>query len=84
MENNEFNEFNEVNQAGLPAKISVWTKVKNFLFQEITITETELELTPRQEKVFKAVHDFWCQEITGQKIKDFLFQEVKIIDNIEL
>ena len=76
----------------LPAEVTVWTKIKNALFYEIKV-----ELTPKQEKLFKEVHDFWNQEITGQKVKDFLFyeitgekvknflfQEVKIIDNIKL
>lgn len=76
----------------LPTEISVWTKIRNFLFQDIA-----LELTPKQEKVFQEVHDFWTQEITGQKVHDFLFyeitgekvkkflfQEIKIKDNIEL
>lgn len=80
----------EVNN--LPSEISLWTKIRQFLFQDIS-----LELTPKQEKVFQEVHDFWNQEITGQKVKDFLFyeitgekvknflfQEVKIIDNIKL
>mgnify|MGYP003296616818 CR=1 FL=1 len=57
----------------------VWTNIKNFLFQEITVT-----MTPKQEKVLREVHDFWHQEITGQKIHDFLFQEIKIVDNISL
>lgn len=73
MENN----FN--NASNLPTEISVWTKIKNFLFQDITLT-----LTPKQEKVFKEVHDFWNQEVTGQKVHDFLFQEIKITDNITL
>ena len=46
----------------------IGTKIKNALFYEIKV-----ELTPKQEKVFKEVHDFWNQEITGQKVKDFLF-----------
>ena len=60
--------FSKVN---LPSEVSVWTKIRNFLFQEIEIT-----LTPKQEKVFKEVHDFWNQEITGQKVQDFLFYEI--------
>ena len=65
--------------SNLPGVISVWSKVRAFLFQEIDLNkEIKLELTPKQEKVFKEVRDFWCQEITGQKIKDFLFQEIKI------
>ena len=55
----------------LPTEISVWSKIRNFLFQDIA-----LELTPKQEKVFQEVHDFWTQEITGQKVHDFLFYEI--------
>lgn len=57
----------------LPTKVNAWTKVKNFLFQEITI-----ELTPKQEKIFKEVHDFWYQDITWSKVKDFLLQDIEI------
>ena len=78
MENLENGVANETAQA-LPAEVSIWTKVKNFLFQEITVT-----LTPKQQKVFQEVHDFWHQEITAKGIHDFLFQEIKIVDNITL
>lgn len=57
----------------LPTKVSAWTKIKNFLFQEIT-----LELTPKQEKVFQEVHDFWHQDVTWQGIKDFWLQDIEI------
>lgn len=63
----------------LPSEVSVWTKIRNFLCQDI-----RLVLTPKQEKVFQEVHDFWHQEITGQKIKDFLFKEIEITGDIEL
>ena len=82
---------NSVNN-NLPSEISVWTKVRNFLFHDI-----KLDLTPKQEKVFQEVHDFWTQEITGQnvhdflfyditgeKVKNFLFKEIEITDNIRL
>ena len=59
----------------VPTKISTWTKIKNFLFQEITLT-----MTPKQELVFQEVHDFWHQEVN----RDFWFKEIKIIDNITL
>lgn len=85
------------NRAGLPSEVSVWSKIRNFLFKEVTITDAELVLTPKQEKVFKEVHDFWNQEITGQKVhdflfynitgesvKNFLFKEIEITDNIKL
>lgn len=55
----------------LPAKVSVWTKVKKFLCQDIVV-----ELTPKQEKVFKEVHDFWHQEITGEDVKKVLYHEI--------
>ena len=83
---------NRVNSNNLPTEVSVWTKIRNFLCQDIA-----LELTPKQEKVFQEVHDFWTQEITGEKVhdflfyeiteekvKNFLFKEIKITDNIEL
>ena len=83
---------NSVNSNNLPTEVSVWTKIRNFLCQDIA-----LELTPKQEKVFQEVHDFWTQEITGEKVhdflfyeitgekvKNFLFKEIKITDNIEL
>ena len=85
------------NKAGLPSEVSVWSKIRNFLFKEVAITDAELTLTPKQEKVFKEVHDFWNQEITGQKVhdflfynitgssvKNFLFKEIEITDDIQL
>lgn len=57
----------------LPTKITGWTKVKNFLFQDVTV-----ELTPKQEKVFQEVHDFWHQDITWSKVKDFFLQDIEI------
>lgn len=85
------------NRAGLPSEVSVWSKIRSFLFKEVEITDIELTLTPKQEKVFKEVNDFWNQEITGQKVHDFLFyditgskvknflcQEIEITDNVQL
>ncbi len=76
----------------LPAEISVWTKIRNFLCQDMV-----LELTPKQEKVFQEVYDFWNQkitgeslhkflfyEITGEKVKKFLLKEIEITGDIEL
>lgn len=57
--------------AALPRKVDAWTKIKNVLFYEI-----KLELTPKQEKVFKEVHDFWHQEITGEDVKKVLLHEI--------
>ena len=38
---------NRVNSNNLPTEVSVWTKIRNFLCQDIS-----LELTPKQEKSF--------------------------------
>jgi len=83
---------NDFNKATLPSEVSVWTKIRNFL-----CTNIEVELTPKQQKVFQEVHDFWNQEITGEKVhdflfyditgekvKNFLFQEIEIVDNIQM
>lgn len=58
--------------SNLPAKPSIWTKVKNILFYEIKV-----ELTPEQQKVENEINEFLHKEITWQSIKDFLFKEVK-------
>ena len=76
MEENNVNVAEPMNagvQGGqtLPTKVSVWTKIKNFLCQDITV-----ELTPKQEKVFKEVHDFWSYDITGQDVKNVLTHEI--------
>ncbi len=78
MENLENNLSNtQLNNA--IAQVSVWTKVRNFLFQEINVT-----MTPKQEKVLQEVHDFWHQDVTAKSMHDFWFQEIKIVDNITL
>lgn len=62
---------NEV-RADVPAEISTWTKIKNFLFQEVRV-----ELTPRQAEVFNSINSFWHQEITDEQANAFLFQKMK-------
>ena len=59
--------------SGVPAKVSVWSKIKQFLCQEITV-----ELTPRQERAFKEVYDFWHQDITVAGTKEFWLQDIEI------
>lgn len=58
MDNNENNSV----YTKVPANVSPWTSFKNFLFQDIVV-----ELTSKQEKVFKEVRDFWTQEIYFDK-----------------
>ncbi len=60
----------------LPTKVSVWTKIKNFLFQDIKV-----ELTPKQQKIEDEINEFLHQEITWGKIHDFLFQEISFKKN---
>ena len=55
MENNE-NKSSVYTQ--VPAKVSAWTSFKNFLFQDIVV-----EITPKQQRVFREVRDFCTQEI---------------------
>ena len=58
-------------QFNLPQKVSVWTKVKNFLFQDIKV-----ELTPKQQAFEDKLNEFLHQEITWEKVHNFLFQEI--------
>ena len=72
----EYN-LNENAESNLPAKQSVWTKLKDFLFQEIDLNKPiVLELTPKEEKVLTEVHDFLFQEIKFPELHDFLFQDI--------
>ncbi len=65
--------------SALPKKIGLWSKVKNFLFQEIDLNKkVVLELTPKEEKVLKEVRDFWLQDVQFPELHDFLFQEITI------
>ena len=54
-------------------KPSVWTKIKNVLFAEISV-----ELTPYQQKIENEINDFLHQEITWKSIKDAALAEVPI------
>lgn len=59
------------NETNLPAKPSIWSKLKGFLTYEIKV-----ELTPYQQKVEDEINEFLHQEITWQSFKSFLFQEI--------
>ena len=65
--------FDGMAQAGpaAPAKLSVWTKLKGFLLQDVS--EMKLELTNGERKFV----DFWKQDVTVDKVYNFLFQEIK-------
>lgn len=62
-------------QTNLPQEVSVWSKIKAFLLQDVN-RDVVITMTPKQEKVLREVHDFWFQEINFGKVKDFLFQEI--------
>ena len=49
---------NAARSKSLPTELGFWSKVKSFLFQEITI-----ELTPRQKKIEREINEFLFQEI---------------------
>ena len=59
------------NGSNLPAKPSLWTKLKGILTYEIKV-----ELTPYQQKVEDEINEFLHQEITWSKVHDFLFQDI--------
>lgn len=64
-----------VGGTNLPQEVSVWSKIKAFLLQDVN-RDVVITMTPKQEKVLREVHDFWFQEINFGKVKDFLFQEI--------
>lgn len=60
---------NEQAGGNLPTKVSVWTRLKDFLLQDAS---QPIEWTPAQQKFV----DFWCQEIDLSKVHNFLFKEI--------
>ena len=75
LEEKEENVQNEQIECGLPEKVSIWSKITNFLFKEIDLSKPiVLELTPKEEKVLTEVHDFLFQEVSlfGKKNKEQL------------
>lgn len=63
--------------ASLPQEISVWSKIKSFLLQDVS-RDVVVTMTPHQAKVLKEVHDFWFQKVDFGKVKDFLFQDITL------
>ena len=56
----------------LPTTVGFLNKLKHF-WADIN---KPIVLTPKQEKVFKEVHDFLFQEITFPELHAFLFSDV--------
>ena len=64
----EYN-LNETNGENLPAKIGVWSKIRNFLFQEIDLNAPiKVELTPYQQKIEDEINEFLHQEVSFKGI----------------
>ena len=63
--------------SSLPQEVSVWSKIKAFLLQDVS-RDIVVTMTPHQAKVLKEVHDFWFQEVNFGKVKDFLFQDITL------
>lgn len=63
------NQFN----ADVPTQISTWTKIKNFLCQEVNFRFSE-----KQKASFKSISDFWHQDISDEQAHNFLFQKINL------
>lgn len=49
---------NNTSYSQVPVKAGFWQSFKSFWLQPIAV-----DLTPKEKKVFKEVHDFWNQEL---------------------
>ena len=69
--------FKKIEVSELPAKQSPWTRIKNFLFQDIDLTAPiKVELTPYQQKIEDEINEFLHQEISFKGFFD-LFKKSK-------
>ena len=66
--------FTKVDAGSLPAKPSVWSKIRSFLFQEIDWTAPiKVELTPYQQKVEDEINEFLHQEVSFKGFFNLVF-----------
>ena len=57
--------FSKVESGKLPAKPSIWSKIRSALFQEIDWNAPiKIELTPYQQKIEDEINEFLHQEIS--------------------
>ncbi|MCL2859264.1 MAG: hypothetical protein FWF46_01565 [Oscillospiraceae bacterium] len=70
MPESSFGKIQEESSA-LPAKISIWSKFKNFLLQDVE--EMQLVMTPGEQKFV----DFWTQKVTIDDMYNFMFKPIK-------
>lgn len=75
MEGNGMPESNfgkiQEDRSTLPTKISIWSKFKNFLLQDVE--EMQLVMTPGEQKFV----NFWTQNVTIDDVYDFMFKPIK-------
>ena len=75
MEDNSMPESNfgqiEQDKSNVPAKVSVWSRFKDFLLQDVE--QMQLVMTPGEKKFV----DFWTQPITIDDMYDFMFKPIK-------
>ena len=75
---NEYDSTEEANGQNLPQKVSVWSKIKNFLFQEIDLSKPiTLELTPKEERSNRLIELSDRNELDFQK--QYLEKEVDVL-----
>ena len=61
LETPEQNVFKKIETNNLPTKPSLWSKIKNTLFTNVSF---KIELTPYQQKVENEINEFLHQEIS--------------------
>ena len=69
--------FQRVEADTLPAKQTVWSKIRSFLFQEIDLmAPINVELTPYQQKIEDEINEFLHQEVSFKGIFN-IFKKTK-------
>ena len=75
MEENSMPESNfgsvQPDKSSLPTKVSVWSRFKDFLLQDVE--QMQLVMTPGEKKFA----DFWTQLVTIDDVYNFMFKEIK-------
>jgi hypothetical protein len=72
-------EVDSTSAGNLPVLVGMWSKVKHFLLKEIDLDRPiVIELTEKQAKVLREVHDFWFQEIEFPELHDFFFKDINL------
>ena len=79
MKEYNYREVDTTSAGNLPVLVGMWSRVKRFLLTEIDLDRPiVIELTEKQQKVIREVHDFWFQEIEFPELHDFFFKDLNI------